>query len=85
MGPDGIHGHVFKNCCKSLSIPFSTLFKLSYYTCRIPDDWKNGNVVPVHKKGSKENVENYKPISLTSLVMKIFERIVHDDILDFFD
>ena len=39
------------------------------------------HVVPVHKKGSKENIENYRPISLTSLVMKTFERILKDKIL----
>ena len=39
------------------------------------------NVVPVHKKGDKSNVENYLPISLTSLVMKVMEKIVRDEIL----
>ena len=47
----------------------------------IPKDWKVANIVPVHKKGSKENIENYRPISLTSLVMKTFERIIKDEIL----
>ena len=35
-----------------------------------PRDWKLAHLVPVHKKGSKDNIENYRPISLTSLVMK---------------
>ncbi len=39
------------------------------------------NVVPVHKKGSKADVENYRPISLTCLVAKIFERIIKDELL----
>jgi hypothetical protein len=39
------------------------------------------NVVPVHKKGSKDDVENYRPISLTSLVMKSFERIIKEELL----
>ena len=39
----------------------------------VPSEWKLVNVVPIHKKGAKENVENYRPISLTSLVMKTFE------------
>ena len=80
MGPDGIHGLVLKKCSSTLANPLSTLFKISYYSSKIPDDWKTANVVPIHKKGSKENVENYRPISLTSLVMKIFEKIIRDDI-----
>ena len=39
-------------------------------------DWKLALVVPVHKKGDKSSVENYRPISLTSLVMKVFERCI---------
>ena len=80
-GPDGIHGKVLKNCRDSIAYPLSCIFKISYNIGQIPDDWKLANVVPVHKKGSKASIENYRPISLTSLVMKIFERIVRDDLL----
>ena len=80
-GPDAIHGKILKNCAVSLAYPLSLLFKLSYNTGSIPREWKLAHVVPVHKKGSKENIENYRPISLTSLVMKTFERLVKDEIL----
>ena len=80
-GPDGIHGKILKNCAVSLAYPLSILFKVSYNTGCVPREWKLGHIVPVHKKGSKENIENYRPISLTSLVMKTFERIVKDEIL----
>ena len=46
----------------------------------IPNSWKSGNVVPVFKKGSKSSVENYRPISLTSLIMKVFEKLVRDEL-----
>ena len=80
-GPDGIHGRILKNCSDHLAHPLSLLFKISYNTGSLPNDWKLANVVPIHKKGSKENIENYRPISLTSLVMKIFERILKDELL----
>ena len=81
QGPDLIHGRVLKECANTLAYPLSMLFKLSYESGNIPADWKFANVVPVHKKGSKSEVSNYRPISLTSLVMKINERIIRDELL----
>ena len=81
QGPDGIHGKILKNCANSLAYPLSVIFKMSYNCGYIPKEWKLANVVPVFKKGKKGNVENYRPISLTCLVMKIFERIIKDEIL----
>ena len=40
MGPDKIHGLVFKNCAKNISKPLSILFSKSYYSGAIPDEWK---------------------------------------------
>lgn len=80
-GPDEIPGRVLKNCASSLAYPLALIFKTSYNTGQIPNDWKFANVVPVHKKGSKVSVENYRPISLTSLVMKIFEKIIRDELM----
>jgi len=41
----------------------------------LPKDWTSANVVPVHKKGDRRIAGNYRPISVTSVVMKIMERI----------
>ena len=81
MGPDGLSGKVLKCCAKSLSVPLSLIFRKSYYSSSLPKEWKMANVVPVHKKGSKSDVENYRPISLTSIVVKTLERIVRDELM----
>ena len=70
-GLDGIAGIVLKKCASNLSYTLSTLFDISFSTCQLPSDWELANIVPVHKKGDKSNVDNYRPISLTSLVMKV--------------
>ena len=80
-GPDDIHGIVLKNCAASLAKPLSLLFNTSYNTGCIPAEWKLALVVPVHKKGEKGCVDNYRPISLTCLVMKVFERCIHKELL----
>ena len=68
QGPDNIHGKILKNCSSSLAVPLSILFNASYTSGCIPAEWKMANVVPIHKKGSKSEVTNYRTISLTSKV-----------------
>ena len=41
----------------------------------IPDEWKKLNVTPVHKKDSRENVSNYRPISLLSIISKVMDAV----------
>ena len=80
-GPDQIHGKILKNCANALCTPLTLLFQSSFYTCNIPNDWKTANVVPVYKKGSKNCVQNYRPISLTSLIMKVYEKVIAAELL----
>ena len=49
-----------------------------YYSGNVPLEWKQANVVPIH---NKSDISNYRPISLTSLVPKIMERIIQDELL----
>ena len=47
------------------------MFQLSINEGTLPRDWKDGNITPIYKKGSRTNPANYRPISLTSVVCKI--------------
>ena len=71
-GPDNISGQVLKHCARSIAYPLSLLFNLSFKTGSIPNEWKLAHVVPIHKKGEISDIENYRPISLTSIISKIF-------------
>jgi len=78
-GPDGIHVNVLKKAT-SFAKPLQMIFNQSVYTNSIPQDWRDSNINPIHKKGSRKNCNNYRPVALTSQVVKLLERILYDQI-----
>ena len=72
----------FKENAHQLCIPLSILFSKSLESGLLPNGWKEAFVTLVFKKGSRSCVDNYRPISLTSPVIKIMESIIRDSILD---
>jgi len=82
-GPDGIHGRILREGQDYLAVALQIIFSRSFEYCEIPDDWKDANVVPIFKKGNKSEVENYRPISLTSNVVKVMEKIIKGRIHEF--
>ena len=48
-----------------------------------PDSWKKSNIVPVHKEGDQQIVNNYRPVSLLPICIKILEKIIFDSIMRF--
>ena len=65
-------------------MPLNILFSKSLNTGIVPDNWKKGLVVPIHKKGSRKLASNYRPITLTSVIGKVLESIVRDVLLQHF-
>ena len=60
------------------------MFKLSLKEAVVPFEWKEANVIPLFKKGSRNKSENYRPVSLTSVFCKnLLERLIKDHIVDF--
>ena len=81
-GPDGCHVNVLKNVL-DFDVPFSILFQHSLTSGQVPQDWKDANITPLFKKGSRLSPNNYRPVSLTSQVVKILERIIYDQLMDY--
>ena len=81
-GLDGIPARLLVETVCQIAPSRCDLFNKSLCTVVVPQDWKLANVVPVNKKGDKEHVENYRPISLRSLISKVLERCVFDYIKD---
>ena len=67
-GPDQIPGKLLKTCANELAGVFAILFQASLDQGIVPDDWKLALISPLFKKADKNNVENYRPILLTSVV-----------------
>jgi len=78
-GVDELNSSYLINIANEISLPLAIIFKESLLTGLLPEDWKNANVTPIFKKGSKEIAENYRPVSLTSHVCKVLERIITQD------
>ena len=83
-GPDGLPPHVLKKLAPSISGPLSVMFTAFLSVSKLPRQWKTAVVTPVYKKGISSSCSNYRPISLTSVVLKIMERIIADAMLKYF-
>ena len=80
-GNDGIPYVFYKQCVDYVWFPLQIIFLQSLKLGVIPDEWKVSKVVPIHKKGSRLSVENYRPVSLTVVACRILERIIRKHIL----
>ena len=75
-GPDSLPGRLLRESAPSISAPLAKLFTKSMDTGCLPTDWKSANVTPILKGGNKHLPINYRPVSLTSLIVKTMERLI---------
>ena len=80
-GPDFIPARLLKEGAESICTSLAHLFQMSLDSGTLPSDWTSANVVPVFKCNDRHQPSNYRPISLTSLVVKVMEKIVHSQIV----
>ena len=82
-GPDCIPVVVLKSCESELSYILTKLFNMCLEESCFPDCWKVSSVVPVFKNvGERSTAKNCCPVSLLSVVNKVFEKLVNDRIVD---
>ncbi|KAK1784137.1 hypothetical protein P4O66_021150, partial [Electrophorus voltai] len=77
-GPDGICGRVLKACADQLAPVFIDIFNISLTLDTVPSSFKQSTIVPVPKKLRASGLNDYRPVALTSVVMKCFEKLVRD-------
>ena len=73
---------MIKICDKAIVKPLSIIYKNCFDNGIFPDLWKKSNIVPVHKKGDKQLLQNYKPVSLLLILGKVLEKNLFSSIFE---
>ena len=81
-GPDGLRPSLLKDLSTDLCLPLAIMFQKSIDEQSVPKEWKNANIPPIFKKGSKLVAGNYRPVSLTSVICKVMESLIGDKIVE---
>ena len=90
LNPNETHGHdmisirKIKLCSISICKPLEIIFQNCLRSGKFPSEWKKANVVPTFKKGEKQCIKNYRPVSLLPVCGKVFERLLYNKMFSFF-
>lgn len=60
---------------------FTYLFQPCIDSCKLPTTWKSSIIIPIPKVNKPKELQEFRPVDLTSLVVKNFERIIKDEVL----
>ena len=78
-----LSGRFLKDGSKVLAIALAQICNLSIKLSTVSDECKIAKLKPLYKKGKKTDSKNYRPISLLPVISKIFEKVIHDQTMDF--
>lgn len=76
-GPDGLRMAVYTEACNHILKPLQTLFNTINSSGNIPTNFKTARVIMIHKKNTKQDMGNYRPISMENHIAKIWERVLN--------
>jgi len=79
-GPDGLHPRVLKEIAEEIVEALVVIFQQSLEAGTVPEDWEVADVTLLFKKGERQQTGNYSSVSQTSVIGKILESIIKDEI-----
>ena len=87
LGPDGMHPKVLKALADEFTFveSLTNLFRICADTGYISEIWKSANITALFNNGSKMDPLNYRPVSLTCIVSKIYEKIIKSSVIQFIE
>lgn len=80
-GPDAICGRTLHHCADQLSEVFTRLFQMCLDSCQLPMIWKSSTIIPIPKVKNPRELNQFRPVALTSLVVKNLEKILKEEVL----
>ena len=83
-GEDGISALLLKKALPAITEHLTELFQLSYEQGKWPKSWLRSIIIPLHKKGSRRDKANYRPISLMRTVAKVMEKVIKFQLTDWY-
>ena len=84
-GPDRFPAKLLKECKMELSVPLYTIWRRSLDTGQVPQTLKTAHIIPVYKGGCRGTPKNYRPVALTSHLIKVFEKVIRRKIVMFME
>ena len=84
-GPDGIPSILLKKCKNTLAKVLSTFWNKCMEDGNIPSSLKSSIIPPIHKGGNKSDAANYRPVALTSHIIKIYEKVIRNRLTSHLD
>ena len=78
MGPDKIPAFILHDCASVFTTPLTFLFNLAIKLNTFPDVLKCSKIIPIYKKGDRNNIENYRPVTIINNFSKAFEILLYD-------
>ena len=87
VGPDSIHPKLLKSLADDFAFveSLTNLFRVCAESGNIPEIWRTANITALFKNGSKTDPLNYRPVSLTCIISKIYEKIIKSSIIHFIE
>ena len=82
-GLDQLSTRLLKAGVATFSTPLTHIYNSSLQLGIVPEEWKTARVTPIYKDGRKDDTNNYRPISVLPVTLKVLERAVHDQLYIF--